>query len=163
MIIGAHDFVKSIRTELEQIGFKEICAVSRTDQSIVSPGNEIIIEHIEDSLPKTVNIEDIPVIYAFDFIEGAGAIVVFPDDERDFLNTQNIRVWAAEYLSGYCAFWNVEDCDWLHEIIPSIREGSTSEEAEKTAAKICARIAANIAVGRDVKHYPRFYLCRTLK
>ena len=35
--------------------------------------------------------------------------------------------------------------------------------ALKTAAHICARIAANIAVGREVKHFPRFYLCKNLE
>ena len=74
-----------------------------------------------------------------------------------------MRQWVAEYMLGYCAFWNVEGCDWLHDALPAIKENKTSEAAMKTAAYMCARIAANIAVGRDVKRYPRFYLCRNLE
>ncbi len=163
IIVGTGDFISYVKIELEQIGFKEICNVSEADPSQFNYGNGIIIEHLEERASRSIEAMYIPIIYAFDFIEGAGAIVVFPDDEKDFLNKQNIRVWAAEYLAGYCAFWNVEDSDWLHDIIPSIKEGKTSMEAQKTAAHICARIAANIAVSRDVKRYPRFYLSRNLK
>ncbi len=163
MILGTGDFITFIKEELEYIGFKEICDVPEMGSSKISLDNGIIIEHVVEGLPLSTDHIDIPIIFAFDFIEGAGAIVVFPEDEKDFLNKQNICVWAAEYLSGYCAFWNVEDSDWLHDILPSIKEGNTSMEAQKTAAHICARIAANIAVSRDVKRYPRFYLCRNLK
>lgn len=47
--------------------------------------------------------------------------------------------------------------------LPAIREAKTSEAAQRTAAHICAKIAANIAVGRNVKHFPRFYLSKNLK
>ena len=57
----------------------------------------------------------------------------------------------------------MEGCDWLQSNLPAIREGKTSETAKRTAAHICARIAANIAVGREVKHFPRFYLCKNLE
>ncbi len=163
IIVGKGNFLTYVKSELELIGFKEISNVSETDPSKFSHDKGIIIEHIVDSLPLSAEFTSIPIIYAFDFIEGAGTIVVFPEDEKDFLNKQNIRVWAAEYLSGYCAFWNVEDSDWLHDNLPSIKDGKTSMEAQKTAAHICARIAANIAVSRDVKRYPRFYLSRNLK
>ncbi len=163
IIVGGGDFISYVKIELELIGFKEICNVSETDSSKFSHDKGIIIEHIVDRIPLVAGVTNIPIIYAFDFIEGGGAIVVFPEDEKDFLNKHNIRVWAAEYLSGYCAFWNVEDSDWLHDILTFIKEGKTSMEAQKTAARICARIAANIAVSRDVKRYPRFYLSRNLK
>ncbi len=163
IIVGEGDFITYVKKELEQIGFKEICNIPEADPSNLSYDKGIIIKHLEERTPLSTKATDIPIIYAFDFIEGAAAIVVFPEDEKDFLNKPTIRLWAAEYLSGYCAFWNVEDCDWLHDILPSIKESKTSMEAQKTAAHICARIAANIAVGRDVKHYPRFYLCRNLK
>ncbi len=163
MIVGECDFISYVKKELEQIGFKEIFNVSGTDPSKFSHTNGIIIEQVADSLPRSTEVTDIPIIFAFDFIHGAGAIVVFPEDERNFLNNPNIRLWAAEYFSGYCAFWNVADSDWLHDILSSIKEGEASVEALKTAAHICARIAANIAVSRDVKRYPRFYLVESGK
>ncbi len=163
IIVGTGDFITYVEKELKLIGFKEICNVVETVPSKINYDNGIIIEYLEEKTKLSAEVMDSPIIFAFDFIEGAGAIVVFPDDEKDFLNKQNIRIWAAEYLAGYCAFWNVEDSDWLHDIIPSIKEGKTSMEARKTAAHICARIAANIAVSRDVKRYPRFYLSKNLK
>ncbi len=163
IIVGEGDFITYVKNELEHIGFKDIYNKAETDPVNLSYDKGIIIERLEERTPLSTKATDIPIIYAFDFIEGAAAIVVFPEDEKDFLNRPNIRVWAAEYLSGYCAFWNIEDCDWLHDNLPSIKEGKTSIAAQKTAAHICARIAANIAVSRDVKRYPRFYLSRNLK
>lgn len=74
-----------------------------------------------------------------------------------------MRQATSEYMAGYCTFWNVEGYEWLQSALPAIREGKTSEAAMKTAAHICARIAANIAVGRKVKHFPKFYLYETNK
>ncbi len=162
-IVGMREFIAYVKRELEQIGFNEINVVSATAPLAFTSHAGIIIEHIGDEQPLLSEVINVPIIYAFDFIEGAGAIVVFPDGERDFLNKSDIRVWAAEYLSGYCAFWNIEDSEWLHDTLPSIIDGKMSLDAQKTAARICARIAANIAVSRDVKHYPRFYLSRNLK
>ncbi len=163
MIVGTGDFIIFVKEELEQIGFKDIRIVSKADPLNFGCAKGIIIELIEETHPVSTDATGIPVILTFDFVEGAGAIVVFPEDERDFLDKQNVRSWVAEYLSGYCAFWNMEDCDWLHDNLLYIKEGKTSMESQKTAAHICARIAANIAVSRDVKRYPRFYLCKNLK
>ena len=98
----------------------------------------------------------------FDFVNGAGVIVVMPEDERNLLSKPELRQWAATYMAGYCAFWNVEGCEWLRDSLPDIKNGVTSGASLKTAAYICARIAANIAVRREVKHFPRFYLCRNI-
>ena len=86
-----------------------------------------------------------------------------PGDDNELHGKANARLWAAGYMAGYCAFWNMEGCDWLQSALPKIRECMTSETAQRTAAHICARIAANIAVGREVKHFPRFYLCNNLE
>jgi len=66
-------------------------------------------------------------------------------------------------MSGYCAFWNIDNSDWLRVVLPRIEQGEQSAKAQQTAACICARILANIAVGRDVKHFPRFYLSKNLE
>ena len=162
MIVGKCDFITYIKEELRKLEFCKIAEVEIGE--IINEQNiGILIECTGVGLSQAKDINSIPVIYPFDFIEGAGAIVVFPEDERDWLEKQNVRQWTAEYMSGYCAFWNMEGCDWLHDALPAIKENKTSEAAIKTAAYICARIAANIAVGRDVKRYPRFYLCRSLE
>ena len=151
-----------IKEELDKLGFSDIADVA-ISEIINAQNTGIMIEYTGAGHSQSSDMSSIPVIYPFDFVDGAGAIVVFPEDERDWLGKQSMRQWAAEYMSGYCAFWNVEGCDWLHDALPAIKENKTSEAAMKTAAYICARIAANIAVGRDVKRYPRFYLCRNLK
>ena len=157
MIVGKGDFITYIKEELRKLYFCKIAEVE-TGEIINGQNKGILIEYTVDGFSELSDIGDILVIYPFDFIDGAGAIVVLPGDDRSWLEKQNIRQWAAEYMSGYCAFWNVEGCDWLHDTLPAIKENKTSEAAMKTAAYICARIAANIAVGRDVKRYPRFYL-----
>ena len=162
-VIGAIEFIDCIKAELKKLGFESI--------QIISPSNEMPMPRNVDVIAESVNqgssclSEDvtIPIILPFDFVNGAGTIVVMKDDDRDILNKPNLRQWAANYMVGYCAFWNVEGCDWLRDSLPVIRNGVTSHTALKTAAHICARIAANIAVGREVKHFPRFYLCKNLE
>ena len=162
MIVGKDDFITYMKEELRKLDFCKIAEVE-IGEIINGQNNGILIEYTRTGLSQTSDMNSIPVIYPFDFVEGGGAIVVFPSDDRSWLDKQNIRLWVAEYISGYCAFWNVDGCDWLHDALPAIKENRTSDTAMKTAAYICARIAANIAVGRDVKRYPRFYLCRSLE
>lgn len=163
MIIGTGEFIIYIKEELGKLGFSEIVNVSESYEILNDSEIGILIEYTGAGPSHSGKVTDIPMIYPFDFIEGAGAIVLFPGDTRDFLSKQNIRLWAVEYMSGYCAFWNVEGCDWLYDALPATKENKTSDTALKTAAFICARIAANIAVGRDVKRYPRFYLAECVE
>ncbi len=46
----------------------------------------------------------IPITYPFDFVDGAGAIVVMPGDDNELHGKANARLWAAGYMAGYCAF-----------------------------------------------------------
>ncbi len=162
MIVGKGNFITYIKEELGKLDF---CNIAEVEIGEIFNGQNkgILIEYTGSGLYQARDISSIPIIYPFDFVDGAGAIVVFPGDDRSWLEKQNIRQWTAEYISGYCAFWNMEGCDWLHDALPAIKENKTSDTAMKTAAYICARIAANIAVGRNVKRYPRFYLCRNLE
>ena len=162
MIVGKGDFITYIKKELGKLDFCNIAEVE-IGEIINGKNAGILIEYTGVGLSQARDMNSIPVIYPFDFIDGAGAIVVLSGDDRNWLEKQNVRQWAVEYMSGYCAFWNVEGCDWLHDALHAIKENRTSEAAMKTAAYMCARIAANIAVGRDVKRYPRFYLCRNLE
>ncbi|MDE6795131.1 MAG: hypothetical protein K2J63_07475 [Muribaculaceae bacterium] len=162
MIVGKDEFIVYIKEELCKLGFCDI-VVGAMSEIINEQNDGILIEYTRDGAAESGNMSDIPMIYPFDFVDGAGAIVLFPGDDRSWLGKQDMRQWAADYMSGYCAFWNVEGCDWLYDAMPLIKGNITSDAAMKTVAYICARIAANIAVGRDVKRYPRFYLCRNLE
>ena len=128
------------------------------------PGKvDIIVENVNEGNSCLSKDATIPLILPFDFVNGAGAIVVMPEDERDMLRKPNLRQWAATYMAGYCAFWNIDGYEWLRYSLSDIKNGVTNSTALDTAAHICARIAANIAVEREVKHFPRFYLCKNLE
>lgn len=163
MVIGASDFIDSVKAELYKSGFKSINIVSANKGQTVTGSVDMIAEYMSDTCLCVKDNVSIPIIYPFDFVDGAGAIVIMPGDDNDFRYKDNMRLWAAEYMAGYCAFWNVEGCDWLQTALSAIREEKNSDVSLKTATYICARIAANIAVGREVKHFPRFYLCKNLE
>lgn len=162
MIVGADNFIDYIQEELRKLGFNEILNIEPFKDLEKGENRGILIEYIGDRSSQTVDVTEIPVIYPFDFIAGAGAIVLFPADDRKWLDNNNVRVWAADYMAGYCAFWKIPGCEWLHDALLGIKRGETSKAATKTAAYLCAKIAANIATGREVKHFPRFYLAESI-
>lgn len=162
-VVGATEFIDSIKAELQQLGFESIQIIFSSDKQPAISNFDVIAENVNEGCSCMSEVTDIPLILPFDFVNGAGAIVVMPDDERDMLCKPDLRQWAATYMAGYCAFWNINGCEWLRDSLSDIRNGVTSGAALKTAARICARIAANIAVGREVKHFPRFYLCKNLE
>ena len=161
-VIGASEFIDSIKAELQQLGFESIQIISTSDEETIR-NIDIIAKNVNEGSFCLSKAATVPLILPFDFVNGAGVIVVMPEDERNLLCKPELRQWAATYMAGYCAFWNVEGCEWLRDLLPDIKNGVTSGASLKTAAYICARIAANIAVGREVKHFPRFYLCKNLE
>lgn len=163
MVIGISDFIDYVKAKLYKSGFKSINIVSANDVHTEIEPVDMVAEYPGEDCTHVKGNAVIPIIYPFDFVDGASAIVVMPGDDNELHGKANARLWAAEYMAGYCAFWNMEGCDWLQSVLLKIREGRTSEAAQRTAAHICARIGANIAVGRDVKHFPRFYLCKNLE
>ena len=162
-VVGATEFIDSIKVELQQLGFESIQIISRSDEMPMPSNVDVITENVNEGSSCLSKAATVPLILPFDFVNGAGAIVVMPEDGRDLLCKPELRQWVATYMAGYCAFWNVEGCEWLRDSLPVIRNGLTNHAALKTAAHICARIAANTAVGREVKHFPRFYLCKNLE
>lgn len=163
MIIGASDFIDCVKAELNKSGFKSINIMTANNGQTGIGLVDIVAEYTGEAYTYVKGNAAIPIIYSFNFVEGAGAIVIMPGEDNELQHKDNLRLWAAEYMAGYCAFWNVEGCEWLQLALPEIREVKTSEAAQRTAAHICAKIAANIAVGRNVKHFPRFYLSKNLE
>lgn len=164
-IIGPQVFTGYVNTELRSLGFRHIQIQAEVSCLSGLPSVNIVAEYGDNGVSQTKDFigEKSPIIYSFDFVKGAGAIVVMPGDDMEWSSKKDVRLCAAKYIAGYSGFWNVPDSDWLQQSLPAIREGKINEAAQKTAAHICARIAANIAVGREVKHFPRFYLCRNLE
>lgn len=155
LIVGYGILSELISDELKYIGF---CRIRQSDDLLNTADFDIAI--VVNTGQATASI---PILYPFDFIKGGAVIAVLPGDIMNVPENTDARVWAAKYMIGYSAFWNTGNCEWLREALQDIRNGSTSEKAQRTAAIICARISANIAVGRDVKHFPRFYLSRNLE
>lgn len=162
MVIGVSDFIDCVKVELIKSGFKSISIISTSEGKPDMSFTDMVAEYVGAGRSCIEEEVKIPVIYPFDFVEGAGAIVIMPGDDNELQHKDNLRLWVAEYMAGYCAFWNVEGCEWLQFALPAIRAAKSSDAAQRTAAHICARIAANIAVGRNVKRFPRFYLCENL-
>lgn len=163
MVIGVSDFIDCVIAELIKSGFMSISIISALEEQPDMSFTDMVAEYVDAGRSCIKEDVKIPIIYPFDFVEGAGAIVIMPGDDNELQHKDNLRLWAAEYMAGYCAFWNIEGCEWLQFALPEIREAKTSEAAQRTAAHICAKIAANIAVGRNVKHFPRFYLSKNLE
>ncbi len=157
MIVGKGDFADAINTALLKVGFHNIIYVEAPTGSA-----DIAVDLEMNGISARLG-GKLPVVYPFDFIEGGAAMVVQPDDKVELEAKGDVRLCAAKYMSGYCAFWNIDNSDWLRVVLPRIEQGEQSAKAQQTAACICARILANIAVGRDVKHFPRFYLSKNLE
>ena len=156
LIVGKGDFADAVKTALLKVGFHHIymeAPIVTADMAVDLKINGISVRMVGK----------LPVVYPFDFIEGGAAIVLLPGDKFEFEKHGNLRLCAAKYISGYCSFWNMDNCDWLGVVLPRIEQGEQSTKGQETAAYICARILANIAIGRDVKHFPRFYLSRNLE
>lgn len=152
MIVGKGEFADAINTALLKVGFHNIIYMEAPTESA-----DIAVDVAMNGISARLG-GKLPVVYPFDFIEGGAAMVVLPDDKVELEAKGDVRLCAAKYMSGYCAFWNIDNSDWLRVVLPRIEQGEQSAKAQRTAACICARILANIAVGRDVKHFPRFYL-----
>ena len=157
MIVGEGHFADAVRRAVMESGFRNIMCVEAPTGSA-----DIAVDVVMDGMTASFE-RAIPVVYPFDFIEGGAAMVVQPEDKPEFKVQGDVRLYAAKYMSGYCAFWDIDNSDWLRVVLPRIEQGEQSAKAQKTAACICARILANIAVGRDVKRFPRFYLSRNLE
>lgn len=156
-LTGPRPFCDIVMNELTAVGFADIEYVPSGKAAAESDSPGISVD-CGGGLNSS-NVQNLlPAILPFDFISGAGVIVIFREDDREFIDRPDLRPWAAEYMAGYCSFWNIGGIDWLLDALPAMRAAQASEAAMRTAARMSARIAANIAAGREVKQYPRFYL-----
>lgn len=114
----------------------------------------IVIEELKESQLK---------IYAFDFINGAGAVVVLPEDVIEFEGKPDLRKWMVYYTAGYCAFWQIENWEWLYEAVDRVVNGELSDSGIKTAKYMCDKLKEEINAGREVDRFPKFYLCKNLE
>ena len=102
-------------------------------------------------------------IYAFDFINGAGAVVLSLEDVAEFEAKPDQRKWMVYYTAGYCAFWQIENWEWLYEAVDRVVSGELSDSGIKTAKYMCDKLKEEINGGREVDRFPKFYLCKNLE
>ena len=102
-------------------------------------------------------------IYAFDFINGAGAIVVSPEDVAELKAKLDLRKWMVYYTAGYCAFWQIENWEWLYEAVDRMVKGELSDSGIKTAKYMYDKLKEEINGGREIDRFPKLYLCKNLE
>ena len=129
------------------------------------------------TIPKRVRLHTWSKIYPNEYGIRLGVILILHQEKQTDMTSEEKQLIKERpvILSGTDAF-----ISYIKEELKQIGFGkildadadscSISANAkgiviEYTADKssMCAKIAANIAVGRDVKRYPRFYLCRNLE
>ena len=116
--------------------------------------NGIVIEELKESQLK---------IYAFDFINGAGAVVVSPEDVAELEAKPDPRKWMVYYTAGYCAFWQIENWEWLYEAVDRMVKGELSDSGIKTAKYMYDKLKEEINGGREIDRFPKLYLCKNLE
>lgn len=165
-IIGTGYMADCIKAEALRGGFTKISEIKQFNNCAELPESDTIVaaeqEMPSDIILQLTHISTVPIIFPADFINGGAAIIVMPGDNLYIDFDSNIRLWAAKYISGYCTFWGICNCEWLHTALPLIVKGIQSVNAQKTAAHISARVLANIAAGHPIKQFPRFYISKNL-
>lgn len=104
-VIGTIEFIGSVKTELQQLGFESIQIITPSDEMPTPSNIDIIVESVNEGSSCLSKDATIPLIFPFDFVNGAGAIVVMPEDERDMLCNQTFgnrrqHIWQVIVLSG---------------------------------------------------------------
>ena len=88
-VIGTIKSIDCIKAELKQPGFKHIHIISPSDEMTMPGKVDIIVENVNEGNSCLSKDATIPLILSFDFVNGAGAIVVMPYDEKDMLRKLN--------------------------------------------------------------------------
>lgn len=103
------------------------------------------------------------IIYAFDFINGAGAVIVTPDNEKELLSKSNLRKWMVYYMAGYCAFWHTGNWEWLYNVVDKIIKGELSKAGIKTAGYLKEKLMGDINAGRKVNLFSEILSLRKFR
>lgn len=82
LAIDATDFKDKVKTELIKSGFMSINIVLSSDGQTGIGTVDMVIEYVGEVYDSIKEEVKIPIIYPFDFVEGAGAIVIMPGDDN---------------------------------------------------------------------------------
>ena len=99
MVIGTGTFVSYLKSELKNIGFSNIVVENGTNSQKNITTINIISEYGGNISSRLVyEMFSAPIIYPFDFVSGAGAMVIMPGDDRELLGTDK---WILAQNLGY--------------------------------------------------------------
>ena len=98
MIVGNGDFADAINTAFAKNRVPQYYICGSPTESA-----DIAVDLAMNGISARLG-GKLPVVYPFDFIEGGAAMVVLPDDKVELEAKGDVRLCAAKYMSGYCAF-----------------------------------------------------------
>lgn len=121
-----------------------------------------------DSLCKKMNI---PVLHPYNF--GWAGFLTIVDPTGSSLSTLSekplgFELKVADYVVGYEAFWHTPQ-QWLQEIVNQYKSEKEVlpppqlSVASWITAGLCTNALFNLATGKPVKYFPKFYLSSLLK
>lgn len=91
MVIGISDFINCVIAELDKSGFRSMNIVSVSNGKTITDSIDMIAEYAGyESACGSANAA-IPIMYPFDFVKGAGAIVIIPGDDNELQSKDNTR------------------------------------------------------------------------
>lgn len=117
--------------------------------------------------------QNIPVLHPYNFGWAGFMSIVKPDGlQFSQLNKNSdspvgFELKVADYVTGYGAFWH-EPKEWLERIVDTYKEEQGTlpppqlSIASWITAGFCVNAMYNIATGKEVKYFPKFYLSSLL-
>jgi len=116
---------------------------------------------------KVCQQNNIPVLHPYNLGWGGLVTVISPDglslDSIEKTNEKFNEVKMVEYVSSYLKFWRTPHT-WIDEIIDKYRneQGNLPPPqlsiASWTVAAMCTHLLFNIAIDKEIKKFPEFYL-----
>lgn len=111
--------------------------------------------------------EQIPVLHPYNLGWGGLVAVIMPNG----LSLETIakrgkdfnEVAMVEYVSGYLKFWNKPQ-SWIDDIVSEYKAEKETlpppqlSIASWTVAAMCTHLLFNLAIGKEVRSFPKFYL-----
>lgn len=117
--------------------------------------------------------KQIPVLHPYNFGWAGFVTVVKPGNHqlvellKEGEDAKGFELRMAEYVSRYNAFWNTP-VSWLEKTIEAYRaEGGVLPPPQLSVASWitaghCVNAMFNLATGKEVKYFPKFYLSSLL-
>ncbi|MDR2914640.1 MAG: ThiF family adenylyltransferase [Tannerella sp.] len=137
------------------------------DIAINALGYKSDISFVFDDTCKKYNV---PVLHPYNFGWAGFLTVVKPDGlQLSQLSTdpRSFELRMVEYVSRYSGFWNIPN-EWLDKLLMELKNEESIlplpqlSIASWIVAGFCTNVMFNLATGREIKVFPKFYLSSVL-